>query len=154
MPILIALFAVAAFVVGVVYAFEFLAARLGEPAAVCISIVAMLAIAALVVRWIQRRREIASNSKEGNWTHVLVQSWGGIRLSATKGFLWLSLDGAQGEYTLTDLAECTASEVDGIWYVRLRVRDTNRADWHLPMPSRQEAGRWARILTLAQTQRL
>jgi hypothetical protein len=154
MPIVIALLVLVALIVGAVYAFDFLESHFGEPVAVGISIVVLLIVVALVVRWVQRRREIASNSKDGNWTHVLVQSWGGIRLSATKGLLWLSLDGAQGEYILTDLTDCTADEVDGRWYVRLTVRDKRRADWQLPMSSKQEAGRWARILTLARTQQL
>jgi len=114
----------------------------------------MLVLAALVVRWVQRQREVAANSKEGDWTHVLVEPWGGIRVSATKGLLWLSVDGQAGQYILADLTECAAAEADGRWFVQVTLRDEVRADWKLPMSSKQEAGRWARILSLAQTQRL
>ncbi|TKC88255.1 signal peptide protein [Trinickia terrae] len=154
MPIIIVLMVLGALVVGAVYSFDVIAADLGKPAAIRISIVAVLAVAALAARWIQRRREIAPNTKEGGWTHALVQAWGGIRLSATKGLLWLSLDGAEGEYTLTDLHNCAAKDVDGRWYVIVKVRDKGRAEWKLPMPSKRDADRWTRILALAQAQRL
>ncbi|MGV2293042.1 signal peptide protein [Trinickia sp. YCB016] len=154
MPIIIALLVLGALVVGAVYAFDFVAARLGEPAAIGISIVVALVVIALVARWIQRRREIAPNTKEGDWTHALVQTWGGIRVSATKGLLWLSVDGAEGEYTLTDLHDCAATDMDGRWYLIVKVRDKVRAEWKLPMSNKRDADRWTRILTLAQAQKL
>lgn len=151
MPVAAALPAFAALIAGVVYPFDVALIYLGKSAAVSIAVLAVLAVATVVVRRVQRRRAIASNAKERSWTHVLVKSWGGIRLSVTKELLWLSLYGMQAEYTLADLHDCAVREIGGRWYVLLKIRDPSRANWQLPMSSKQEAGRWARILTLART---
>ncbi len=79
---------------------------------------------------------------------------GDLRVSATKGLLWLSQDGADGRYTLTDLSGCRAEALDGRWYLIVAVRDDRRAEWKLPMDDKRDALRWERVLTLAKRQRL
>jgi uncharacterized membrane protein YuzA (DUF378 family) len=154
MPIILALVILGALAAGVVYSFDLVTARLGEPAAIGMFVVIALVVIALLVHWIQRYRAVLPNTKEGDWTHTCMETWGGIRLSATKGLLWLSLDGAEGTYTLTELQDCAAQNEGERWSVLLKVRGKARAEWKLPMPSQREAKRWARILTLAQAQRL
>ncbi|KGR93611.1 hypothetical protein [Burkholderia sp. ABCPW 111] len=154
MPIFIVLFALAALIWGAVYTFHAIAARFGDAMAIGAAVVAIAAIAAAVAHWARRRRDVAPNAREDGWTHVLQRAWGDLRISATKGLLWLSQDGDAGRYTLTDLSGCRAQTLDGRWYLVVAVRDERRAEWKLPMDDKRDAQRWARVLTLAKRQRL
>ncbi|WP_038787685.1 hypothetical protein [Burkholderia pseudomallei] len=154
MPIFVVLFALAALIWGAIHMFEAIAARFGDAVAIGATTVAAVAIAAAIARSVRRRRDIAPNAREDGWTHVLQRAWGDLRISATKGLLWLSQDGADGRYTLTDLSGCRAETLDGRWYLVVAVRDDRRAEWKLPMDDKRDALRWARVLTLAKRQRL
>ncbi|KVD88337.1 signal peptide protein [Burkholderia sp. ABCPW 14] len=154
MPILVVLFALVALIWGAVYTFHAIAARFGDAVAIGAAVVAVAVTAAAVARWVRRRRDVAPNTREDGWTHVLRRAWGDLRVSATKGLLWLSQDGADGRYTLTDLSGCRAEALDGRWYLVVAVRDDRRAEWKLPMDDKRDALRWERVLTLAKRQRL
>lgn len=154
MPIFIALFALIALAWGAVHTFHLIAARFGETVAVSVAALAAALLIALVAWRIKRHRDIAPNTKEDGWTHVVHRAWGELRLSATKGLLWLSHDGADGRYTLSQLDACQATPIGGRWHLVVRVRDGARDKWTLPMMDKRDAQRWARVLTLAKEQRL
>ncbi|AGK51011.1 putative signal peptide transmembrane protein [Burkholderia thailandensis MSMB121] len=154
MPIFVVLFAFVALIWGAVHTFHAIAARFGDAVAIGAAAVAADATAAVIARWVRRRRDVAPNAREDGWTHVLQRAWGDLRVSATKGLLWLSQDGADGRYTLTDLSGCRAQALDGRWYLVVAVRDERRAEWTLPMDGKRDALRWERVLTLAKRQRL
>jgi hypothetical protein len=154
MPILIIFLVLAALVWGAIYAFQSIAAQFGEAVAIGAAVVAIVVVAALIAWWWRRRRDIAPNTKEDGWTHEFLHSWGGLRLSATKGLLWLSQDGKEQLYTLTELTGSAAEAVNDAWFLIVEVRDPQRDAWKLPMTGKRDAQRWARVLSLAQTQRL
>ncbi|WP_201319631.1 hypothetical protein, partial [Burkholderia sp. E168m30] len=109
---------------------------------------------ALIAWWLKRRRDIAPNTKEAGWTHIVHRAWGELRVSTTQGLLWLSHDSADGRYTLSQLDGCEAAPIDGRWHLVVRVRDAVRGEWKLPMMDKRDAQRWARVLTLAKDNRL
>ncbi|MBN3786287.1 hypothetical protein [Burkholderia sp. Ac-20353] len=154
MPIFIALFALIALVWGAIHTFHVIAARFGQPVAVTAAAIAAALLIALVAWWIKRRRDIAPNTKEEGWTHVVHRAWGELRVSATQGLLWLSHDGADGRYTLSQLDGCLAAPIGGRWHLVVRIRDAARGEWKLPMMDKRDALRWARVLMLARDQRL
>ncbi|WP_010088949.1 hypothetical protein [Burkholderia ubonensis] len=154
MPIFIALFALTALAWGAVHTFHVIAAQFGEPAAVAAAVLAAALLTALVARWVRRRRDIAPNTNEEGWTHIVHRAWGELRVSATQGLLWLSHDGADGRYTLSQLDGCQAAPIGGRWHLVVQVRDAVRGEWKLPMMDKRDAQRWARVLMLAKDQRL
>ncbi|WP_179402848.1 hypothetical protein [Burkholderia guangdongensis] len=154
MPIFIVLFALIALGWGAVQTFHAIAARFGEPVAVTAAVLAAAIVIALVAWWIKRVRDVAPNTKEEGWTHVAHRAWGELRVSATQGLLWLSHDGTDGRYTLSQLNGCDAETIGGRWHLVVRVRDAARGEWTLPMTNKRDAQRWARVLTLAKAQRL
>ncbi|MDJ1166948.1 signal peptide protein [Burkholderia gladioli pv. gladioli] len=150
MPILIVLFVLAALVWGAVAAFHALAAQFGTGAAIAAAVVAAALLAFAVSAWLRSRREIAPNTREGGWTHVMRQGTASLQLSSTQGLLWMSLDGVEGRYTLTDIVDCQARQVGGQWCLVVTVRDARQPEWQLPMASQREARRWARVVTLGR----
>lgn len=116
--------------------------------------VAAALLAYAVSAWLRSRREIAPNTKEGGWTHVMRQGTALLQLSSTQGLLWMSLEGVEGRYTLTDIADCQARQAGGQWCLVVMVRDPRQPEWQLPVASRREARRWARVVTLARAGRL
>ncbi len=154
MPIFIVLFALAALVWGAIHTFHVIAARFGEPVAVTAAVLAAALAISLVAWWAKRRRDVAPNTKEQGWTHVVHRAWGELRVSATQGLLWLSHDGADGRYTLSQLDGCGTATIDGRWHLVVQVRDVARGEWALPMMDKRDAQRWARVLTLAKQHRL
>jgi hypothetical protein len=154
MPIFIVLFALAALVWGAIHTFHVIAARFGEPVAVTAAVLAAALAISLVAWWAKRRRDVAPNTKEKGWTHVVHRAWGELRVSATQGLLWLSHDGADGRYTLSQLDGCRTATIGGRWHLVVQVRDVARGEWALPMMDKRDAQRWARVLTLAKHHRL
>lgn len=154
MPIFLALFALIALGWGAVHLFHVIAAQFGQPVAIAAAVLAAVAVIALIAWWLKRRRDIAPNTREPGWTHIEQRGWGELRVSATQGLLWLSHDGADGRYTLSQLDGCDAEPSGGRWYLVVRVRDGVRSEWKLPMMDRRDARRWARVLMLAKEHRL
>ncbi len=154
MPIFIVLFALIALAWGAVHAYHVIAAQFGLPVAVTAAVLAAALAGALVAWWLKRRRDIAPNTKEQGWTHVVHRAWGELRVSATQGLLWLSHDGADGRYTLSQLDGCAAAPIGGRWHLVVQVRDAARGEWKLPMMDKRDAQRWARVLMLAKDNRL
>jgi len=155
MPIAVVLLVFAALVYGAVWSFHALAARFGLGVAVTVAALAAAALAALVARWLQRRRDVAPNLRnDGVWTHGVSGGWGTVRLAADKRLCELTLDGVQGAYIFADLRDAQPTLEAVRWCVALHVADTKRPVWNVPMASEREAKRWARIFTLAMAQRL
>ncbi|KVE30688.1 hypothetical protein [Burkholderia sp. TSV86] len=154
MPLLLIPLVLAALMWGAVLAFDAMATCLGSTTAIGLAAVAAVLLVAVIALWLRRYREIAPNAHDDGWTHVVQRTWGHLRVSTTKGLLWLSQNGADGRYTLTDLDACRTEIRDGRWYLIVAVRDADHAEWTLPMQSKRDALRWARVLTLAKLQRL
>ncbi|KAF1025187.1 MAG: hypothetical protein GAK40_01439 [Burkholderia plantarii] len=154
MPILIVLLVFAALVWGAILAFRDIAAQYGTGVATGIACAVAALLAWVLAYWLRRRRDIAPNTKDGGWTHVMNGAGATLKLSSAQGLLWLSQDGAEGHYTLTDVSACQAEPAGEGWQLTLALRDTRHPNWTLPMPDRRQAERWARIVTLAQNGRL
>ncbi|AOK32513.1 MULTISPECIES: hypothetical protein [Burkholderia] len=154
MPLLLIPLVLAALMWGAVLAFDAMATWLGSTTAIGLAAVAAVLLVAAIAFWVRRYREIAPNAHDDGWTHVVQRTWGYLRVSTTKGLLWLSQNGVNGRYTLSDLGACRVEIRDERWYLIVAVRDAEHAEWTLPMRSKRDALRWARVLTLAKQQRL
>lgn len=154
MPILIVLLVFAALVWGAIAAFHAVAAQFGAGVAIGVSCVVAVLLALALAAWLRSRREIAPNTREGGWTHAVRHGAVELKLSSTQGLLWLSQDGATGNYTLTDVTACRARQDGERWQLAVELRDTRHPAWALPMPSQREAKRWARVVTLAKAGKL
>ncbi|BCQ23726.1 hypothetical protein NK8_18690 [Caballeronia sp. NK8] len=160
MPIVIAFVFLALLIYGAVWSFNALHAHFGLGVAVGAAIVALLAIAAGVMRWLASRREIAPNlrrGENGDWTHELRTDWGGVRVAAGKRLCDVRVGEERGSYIFADLRGARMQEpaaADGAWQVVLDVQDAKHGEWKLPMRDRGEAHKWARILSLATQQKL
>ena len=84
MPILVLLFALIALIYGAVRAFDALAVRYGNDVAMGVAAVVLAVIAVLIAAFVRRRREVAANLRDGDWTHGLAGDWGEVRLAAGK----------------------------------------------------------------------
>lgn len=154
MPILVLLFALIALIYGAVRAFDALAVRYGNDVAMGVAAVVLAVIAVLIAAFVRRRREVAANLRDGDWTHGLAGDWGEVRLAAGKRLCDVRVGAAQGSYIFADLQRAEPRrDADG-WRVALHVADRQRPLWLLPVGGEREAKRWARIFTLAIGQRL
>src|SRR5471032_3287519 len=103
MPIIVALAALIALVYGAVRAFYALEASFGLVVAVGVAIVVALLVIAALAYWWRRRKEVAPNVRNGDWTHELNGSWGEVRLAAGKRLCEIRLGAEQGAYIFADL---------------------------------------------------
>jgi hypothetical protein len=154
MPIFVALFVLIALIYGAVRAYDALAAHFGTGVAIGAAVVAAVIVIAALAAWWRRHREIAPNIHDGDWTHELKEPWGSVRLAAGKGLCTVRLGGAQGDYIFGDLQGAQAERDGSGWRVGLRVKDTARPVWQLPMANERQARQWQRILMLAMAQKL
>ncbi|PLZ04391.1 hypothetical protein CY652_01650 [Burkholderia sp. WAC0059] len=154
MPILVLLLAFVALVYGAVRAFDTLAARFGTDVAIGAAVVVAAALAVALAAFLRRRRDVAANLHDGDWTHGLSDDWGEIRLAADKRLCDVRVGATRGSYIFADLQGARPEREGAGWRVALRVSDRGQPLWLLPMRSEREAKRWARILTLAIAQRL
>ncbi|NML32198.1 hypothetical protein [Paraburkholderia antibiotica] len=154
MPILVALIALIALVYGAVRAFEGLEAAFGLAVAIGVAVLVGLLIVAALAYWWQRRREVAPNVRDGDWTHELKGSWGSLRLAAAKRLCEIRVGDAQGAYIFADLLGAEAQGQDAQARLALKVRDARHGEWLVPMAGAREARRWQRIFALAIEQKL
>lgn len=154
MPILVLLLALIALIYGAVRAFDALAVRFGNDVAIGVAAVALAVVAVLVAAFVQRRREVAANLHDGDWTHGLAGDWGEVRLAAGKRLCEVRVGAGHGSYIFADLQRAQPRHEPDGWRVALQVADREHPLWLLPMRSEREAKRWARIFALAIAQRL
>ncbi|MGF6771098.1 HAMP domain-containing protein [Paraburkholderia sp. GAS199] len=154
MPILVALIALIALVYGAVRAFYALQAAFGLGVAIGVAVLVAVLVIAALARWLQRRKEVARNIRDGDWTHELKGDWGSVRLAAGKRLCEIREGGEQGAYIFADLLGAEAQNHGAQWQVALKVRDAKHAEWQLPMRDARQAKQWQRIFTLAIEQKL
>jgi hypothetical protein len=154
MPIVVGLAVLAALVYGAVWSFDALLAHFGLGVAVAAALVVAALVAAAVAYWLRRRREVAPNIHDGDWTHELKAEWGGVRLAAGKRLCRVDVHGAQGNYIFADLLGADIASVGQGFELSLKVRDARCPLWKLPMRGEGQARQWKRIFGLAIEQRL
>ncbi|PXW27119.1 hypothetical protein [Paraburkholderia caballeronis] len=154
MPIFVLLFALIALVYGAVRAFDAITLRYGSDVAIGVAALVIALIAVAIGYLLQRRRDIAANLRDGDWTHGLSGDWGEVRLAAGKRLCDVRVGAASGSYIFADLQRAQPHREPDGWRVALHVSDGAHPLWLLPVRGEREAKRWARILTLAIAQRL
>lgn len=154
MPILVALIALGALVYGAVRAFYALQAAFGLGVAVGVAVLVGLILIAAIAVWWQRRRAVAANVRDGDWTHLLQGDWGSVRLAAGKRLCEIRLGDQVGAYIFADLLGAEVQAQSGQSQVALNVKDPKHQVWVLPMTGERQAKQWKRILMLAVEQKL
>ena len=154
MPIIVALLAFIALVYGAVRAFYDLEASFGLAVAVGVAMVVALLVIAALAYWWRRRKEVAPNVRDGDWTHELKGSWGAVRLAAGKRLCEIRLGAEQGAYIFADLRGAEARNEGGEWKLAVLVKDPRHDPWLLPMQGGRQARQWQRIFLLAMEQKL
>src|ERR1700761_4986087 len=134
MPIVGGLAVLAALIYGAVWSFDAVLAHCGLAVAIGVAAVVAALVAAAVVYWLRRRKEVAPNIHDGDWTHELKAEWGMVRLAAGKRLCTLQVAGERGDYIFADLQGVDVGRGDG-WQLSLKVRDSKHPVWVLPMGS-------------------
>ncbi|WP_233829334.1 hypothetical protein [Paraburkholderia sp. ZP32-5] len=154
MPILVALIALIALVYGAVRAFYALQVAFGPAVAIGVAVLAALLLIGALAYWWQRRREVAPNVRDGDWTHELTGSWGSVRLAAAKRLCEIRVGEQQGAYIFADLLGAETRSRDGKAWLALKVKDARQGEWLVPMSGERQARQWQRIFSLAVEQKL
>jgi len=154
MPILVALIALIALVYGAVRAFYALKVAFGLGVAIGVAVLAALLLIGALAYWWRRRREVAPNVRDGDWTHELTGSWGSVRLAAAKRLCEIRIGEQQGAYIFADLLGAQAQGRDTEARLAVKVRDARHGEWIVPMSGERQARQWQRIFSLAIEQKL
>ncbi|RFU48045.1 hypothetical protein [Paraburkholderia sp. DHOC27] len=154
MPIVVGLAVLAALIYGAVWSFDALDTHFGMGVAVGVAVVVAALIVAAVLYWLRRRREVAPNIHDGDWTHEVKGEWGMIRLAAGKRLCEIRVAGEQGAYIFADLQGAEATPVGEQWKLTVKVRDTKHPVWEVPMRDKGQAAQWQRMFGLAVQQKL
>ncbi|WP_118179840.1 hypothetical protein [Paraburkholderia phosphatilytica] len=154
MPILVGLLVLIGLGYGAVVAFDAIAAHFGQGVAIAVAVVVALLIVAALARWWQRRREVAPNVRDGDWTHRLHGPWGELKFAADKRLCDVTVAGEHGAYIFADINGATPERSGDACSVRMTVKDPKHSQWNIPVAGEREAKRWARIVALAVAQKL
>jgi hypothetical protein len=115
----------------------------------CVALMGGLALLAL-----RRYRAIHGVTVDGR-RHVSIEGqWGGLTVDANGKHGSLNVAAQTAEFLFADIESAVPVRHDGAWTLALRLRHNARAEWTVPMPDGATARRWARILTLANAQKL
>lgn len=154
MPIVVFFAVLAALIYGAVWSFHALSSHFGLGVAVGVAVVVAALIVAGVVYWLRRRKEVAANIRDGDWTHELKAEWGMVRFAAGKRLCTLQVAGERGDYIFADLQGAETGVVDGQSQLTVKVRDSKHPVWVLPMRDGKQARQWGRVFGLAVLQKL
>src|SRR5580692_6870114 len=154
MPIVVGLAVLAALIYGAVWSFDALSAHFGLGVAVGAAVVAAALVVVAVAYWLRRRREVAANIHDGDWTHELKAEWGFVRLAAGKRLCTLQVEGVRGDFIFADLQGVDVVPAGSRWQLSLKVRGSKHSVWDLPMRDERQARQWQRVFGLAMEQRL
>ncbi len=155
MPFILAAFALVGLLVyGAARLYLQVASAYGAVAGGAAVLVAAGLLAALVLTLVRRHRAFHGVNVKGQRVVSLSGSWGQVAVDAEQKRGTLSLHGQNARFLFADIAGADAVEREGAWTLALRLKHQTQAEWPIPMRSRQEAKRWARIFALAAAQEL
>ncbi|AOY94653.1 hypothetical protein BKK79_22360 [Cupriavidus sp. USMAA2-4] len=155
MPIILLVLAMlGALVYGAVRLYLTVASAFGTLAGAGAVLAAAALLAALVAGLVRRYRSIHGTTVKGERILTLEGPWGSVRVDAEHKHGLLTLHEARSRFIFADIAGAEPGGADGKWSLALRLEHNARPLWQIPMASRKEALRWARIFTLAAAQKL
>ena len=155
MPIiLLGLALLGAFIYGVVLLYLNVAAAFGTLAGTAAVLALLAALTAAGVRWLQRYRAIHGRRIGGERVLALTGEWGSLKLDADRKNGVLVMNGQRVVLIFADIAEARPVAVGGRWHVALTLHHHAPADWTIPVPDSNTAGRWVKIFKLAAAQKL
>lgn len=155
MQFIIAAFALIGLLVyGAIRLYAEVASAYGAVAGGAAVLLAAALIAWAVISLIRRHRAVHGVNVKGQRVVSLSGSWGQVAVDAEQKRGSLRLHDQDARFLFADIGGADAVERDGAWSLALRLKHQAQADWQIPMRSRQEAKRWAKIFALAATQEL
>jgi len=150
--ILLGLAVVGALIYGAVRLYQAVAAAFGALAGIGAVALAIALFAALVASVVRRYRAIHGVNIKGERILSLHGPWGSIRIDAEQKHGLLAVNDARSRFIFADIAGAEPASEGGAWSLALRLEHNARSHWRIPMPTRKEAQRWAKIFSLAAEQ--
>jgi len=152
--ILLGLALIGALIYGAVRLYIVVAAAFGPLAGTSAVLLAIALLVALIASVVRRYRRIHGTTVNGERILLLDGAWGSLRVDAEHKHGLLTLHEARSRFIFADIAGAEPASEDGAWTLALRLEHNAQPLWRIPMPSRKEARRWAKIFTLAAAQKL
>ncbi|NUA31629.1 hypothetical protein [Cupriavidus basilensis] len=155
MPFIIAGIAlIGALIYGAVRLYATVAAAYGAIAGTAAVLFCAALLAAFVASLVRRYRAIHGVKINGERILSLEGAWGTMRVDPERKRGALDVDGQQAKFIFADIASATALENGSAWMLALHLEHQAQGNWQIPMASRKEALRWAKIFDLAAVQKL
>lgn len=155
MPFIIAgLALIGALIYGAVRLYATVAAAYGTIAGTAAVVFCAALLVAFVASLVRRYRAIHGVKIKGERILSLEGAWGTMRVDPERKRGALDVDGQQAKFIFADIASATALENGSAWMLALRLEHHAQGSWQIPMASRKEALRWAKIFGLAAVQKL
>ena len=152
--ILLGLVLIGALIYGYVRLYHAVAAAFGALAGAGAVALAVALLAALVADGVRRWRAIHGVRIRGERILSLDGTWGTLRVDAERKLGTVALGDTQSRFIFADIAGAEPVSDAGAWLLALRLEHNARPLWHIPMPTRSHARRWAKIFSLAAQQKL
>jgi hypothetical protein len=80
--------------------------------------------------------------------------WGALKIDAEQKNGSLQLAEQAAQFVFSDIESATPVQHGEAWTLAVQLRHSIRAEWILPMKNGREAGRWAKVFSLASAQKL
>lgn len=155
MPFILLGFAVlGALIYGAIRLYQTVAAAFGAIAGAGAVVLATALLFALVAGFVRRYRAIHGVNVKGERILSLAGPWGSLRVDAEQKRGTLALDDARSRFIFADIAGAEPTNDQGTWVLALSLKHNAQPLWRIPMPTRTEARRWAKIFSLAAEQKL